>query len=224
MRFWANHHLLALMDRPVWRVLKGRSRAYVDAAVARLPDVRTSAPVESVRRRSAGNGGGVELVARGKPAEVFDHVIFATHSDVTRAILGAHATPDEAAALEDIGYQPNDIYLHTDEAWMPRNKNAWASWNCIQKEMGPDNKSKKGAAVCVTYWVNLLQNLPEGAPQVFVTLNPPTPPDPAKTLRKLNLAHPLLNMAVRATRSTPTRHPTARAAIQHLCHDPAPAP
>ena len=31
VRFWVNHHLLDLLQRPVWRVVSGRSRSYVDA-------------------------------------------------------------------------------------------------------------------------------------------------------------------------------------------------
>ena len=34
VRFWANHHLLDLIQRPVWRVVKGRSRTYVSAILA----------------------------------------------------------------------------------------------------------------------------------------------------------------------------------------------
>ena len=34
--------------RPLWRVVKGRSQAYVDAVTAALPDVRVSCPVQSV--------------------------------------------------------------------------------------------------------------------------------------------------------------------------------
>ena len=29
VRFWVNHHLLDLTQRPVWRVVKDRSRTYV---------------------------------------------------------------------------------------------------------------------------------------------------------------------------------------------------
>ena len=36
VRFWRHHPLLRLISRPTWRVLVGRSRAYVDACVARL--------------------------------------------------------------------------------------------------------------------------------------------------------------------------------------------
>ena len=34
VRFWVNHHLLDLLQRPVWRVVSGRSRQYVDKFVA----------------------------------------------------------------------------------------------------------------------------------------------------------------------------------------------
>ena len=30
IRFWVNHHLLDIFQRPLWRVIKGRSRTYVD--------------------------------------------------------------------------------------------------------------------------------------------------------------------------------------------------
>jgi predicted NAD/FAD-binding protein len=30
VRFWVNHHLLDLIQRPCWRVVKGRSRNYVN--------------------------------------------------------------------------------------------------------------------------------------------------------------------------------------------------
>ena len=34
VRFWQNHHLLDLIQRPVWRVVKDRSRSYVNAVLA----------------------------------------------------------------------------------------------------------------------------------------------------------------------------------------------
>ena len=36
-RFWANHHLLDLVQRPLWRVVKGRSRTYVQKILAGVP-------------------------------------------------------------------------------------------------------------------------------------------------------------------------------------------
>lgn len=55
---------------------------------------------------------------------------------------------------------------------MPRNKRCWTSWNFLgDSGAGADDK-----AVCVTYWLNRLQNLPPSAPPLFVTLNPLHPP------------------------------------------------
>jgi len=34
VRFWANHHLLDIFQRPLWRVVKGRSKSYVDRVLA----------------------------------------------------------------------------------------------------------------------------------------------------------------------------------------------
>lgn len=34
VRFWVNHHLLDLVQRPCWRVVKGRSKTYVDKVLA----------------------------------------------------------------------------------------------------------------------------------------------------------------------------------------------
>lgn len=34
VRFWVNHHLLDLVQRPCWRVVKGRSKSYVDKVLA----------------------------------------------------------------------------------------------------------------------------------------------------------------------------------------------
>jgi predicted NAD/FAD-binding protein len=49
------------------------------------------------------------------------------------------------------------------------------------------------AAVCVSYWLNLLQNLPPGTPNMFVTLNPLHPPAPDTVLKQLKLAHPVFS-------------------------------
>ena len=34
IRFWVNHHLLDILQRPLWRVVKGRSKTYVDKVLA----------------------------------------------------------------------------------------------------------------------------------------------------------------------------------------------
>jgi hypothetical protein len=54
----------------------------------------------------------------------------------------------------------NDVYLHTDEAFMPVLKKTWSSWNFLGTSQGP--AAGDNAAVCVTYWLNKLQVGPPG--------------------------------------------------------------
>jgi cyclopropane fatty-acyl-phospholipid synthase-like methyltransferase/predicted NAD/FAD-binding protein len=188
VRFWANHHLLDVLQRPCWRVVKGRSREYVAAAVAALADARAAAPVHSVR--SLGPAGPVEVHAA-DGTEQYDSVVLATHADVSLRLLGAAAPAGVRAVLAGVPYADNDVWLHADPALMPRRREVWASWNCLQAG-GPD---AAGRPVCVSYWANRLQDLPPAAPDLFVTLNPPSPPAPDKVLRRLTLAHPVFGEA-----------------------------
>lgn len=69
------------------------------------------------------------------------------------------ALQDVRGLLEAIPYGTNEVYLHTDEALMPRNHTTWASWNCI----GSSDPSANTQAVCVTYWLNNLQVCPHSS-------------------------------------------------------------
>lgn len=74
---------------------------------------------------------------------------------------------------------------------MPRERKCWASWNFLSHGAAADAT----AAVCVSYWVQHLQRLPADAPDLFVTLNPTTPPAEGTVHRKLTLAHPEFSFA-----------------------------
>ncbi|GLI66534.1 hypothetical protein VaNZ11_010410 [Volvox africanus] len=187
VRFWVNHHLLDIFQRPLWRVVRGRSEAYVRRVCEELPDVRTRAPVSRVVREDAGVI--VETAAGVK--EQYDAVVFATHSDVTLQLLGDDVDPQERDILAAVPYNDNDIYLHTDPALMPRNRKVWSSWNFLGSSAPGSNSN----AVCVTYWANKLQEFPASAPNVFVTLNPPEPPAAEHVIRRLSLAHPVFSGA-----------------------------
>ena len=90
--------------------------------------------------------------------------------------------------LGAIPYSQNAVWVHSDLKLMPKRKETWASWNCIGK-----SDSGEEADVCVSYWANRLQTLPEGAPDVFVTLNPIEEPDKKKVYRQLKLEHPVFS-------------------------------
>lgn len=195
IRFWVNHHLLDVFERPVWRVVAGRSKAYVQRILAHLPSVRVGDGVKSIRRSSTAiaglEAGPVTVTLESGEALTFDALVMATHADVTLGILGATATERERSVLAAVPYGENDVVLHSDATLMPVNKDCWTSWNFL----GTTGKGSEDKAVCVTYWLNRLQNLPPSAPDLFVTLNPMHPPRPDSVIRKLVLTHPVFSQA-----------------------------
>ncbi|TYF88821.1 NAD(P)/FAD-dependent oxidoreductase [Klebsiella grimontii] len=183
LRFFENHGLLDIRQRPQWYVVPGGSREYVRALLAQRGDrlrLRLNAPVQNVIRRQEG----VTLqLASGE--QHFDQAIFACHSAQALAML-ADPTSAEREILGDIGWQQNEVVLHSDPRWLPTRKRAWASWNYRLSEQDQ-------ASACVTYNMNILQGLPADAPLFCVTLNPPTPVDPRFVWKRMVYEHPLFN-------------------------------
>ena len=75
---------------------------------------------------------------------------------------------------------------------MPQRRVAYAAWNYLtatDKSSGRANVNN----VALTYWMNLLQSIPEEKyGPVLVTLNPPYPPAPEKTHGSWEYEHPLM--------------------------------
>ena len=178
VRFFANHGLLQVSNRPRWRTVTGGSRAYVRRVAAVLPDVRLATPVRAVAR----SGDGV-IITTDAGAETFDHAILATHAPQALEML-ADATTSERTLLEKFRTQPNRAVLHSDLRLMPRRRSVWSAWNYLS-----DGAHDHGAAVSVTYWMNRLQNLDTPEP-LLVSLNPLRPPDPRRVLREVTYFHP----------------------------------
>jgi hypothetical protein len=186
-RFFANHGLLSVNDRPQWRTVAGGSRTYVRRVLADLPaGVIVNCGIETVRRSDAG----VEI-RRGGAWETFDHVILACHADQSLTLLD-DADTTEWGVLDSFRFQPNIAYLHRDARLMPRRRRAWASWNHLSRTV-PGGRDE-AADVSVTYWMNRLQPLPTET-DIFVTLNPLTEPDPALTHARLTYDHPIFDQA-----------------------------
>jgi uncharacterized protein len=117
-------------------------------------------------------------------------VVLATHADQALRILGADATVEEQRVLGAFRYQENRAVLHGDTSLMPRRRRAWASWNYLA-DGAPAGGPRR---VCVSYWMNRLQNLPVASP-VIVTLNPTHEPDAAKTYGSFTYDHPQFDAA-----------------------------
>jgi predicted NAD/FAD-binding protein len=179
LRFFDNHGLLQLKDRPVWRVIEGGSRAYVDKLVDGHRDrIRLNSPVRAVRRHYSC----VEVRTDDQGVEHYDAVVFACHSDQALRIL-EDPTQAEQEILAAIRYQDNEAVLHTDATVLPRRRRAWAAWNY---HVPVDQRRQ----VAVTYNMNLLQGL-DTKKQYCVTLNNDRQIDPASIIRRIQYQHPV---------------------------------
>ena len=183
IRFFDNHGLLKLANRPQWRSVAGGSRSYVNRLRAAFGGrVRRGSAVVEVRRTAEG----VRVTdALGEQAR-YDQVVIATHADAAFRMLAEPSAP-EREVLGAFGYSRNTAVLHTDPSQMPRRKAAWSAWNHIGRRDDPGR-------FCVTYWMNELQALPKGQ-DYFVTLNPCAPPAPQTVLGEYVYDHPLFDAA-----------------------------
>ncbi len=185
VNFFDNHRLLSDGSQHTWYTVKGGSIEYVSRLEARLRgagvDVRLNAAPQSVRRIP----GGVEIKTMGGGWELFDEVVFGTHSDDSLRML-ADPSEQESAALGAVKYQPNFAITHTDTAVMPKRRAVWSSWNYTE---APGRKSD---VIDLTYWINRLQSIP-GDTEYLVTLNSQQPIREELILDRADFRHPVFD-------------------------------
>jgi predicted NAD/FAD-binding protein len=182
LHFCDNHGLLHITGKPQWLSVRGGARRYLAAAAKSFSgDVFSGEPVERVLRTASG----VRVCTPARTRE-YDAVVFATHPPETCAILGEAMTPVERDVLGAFHYWPNDVVVHTDESFMPKQRRAWASWNWYA---ATSDISK--AMLMLTYCINTLQELPEGTPTVMETLNRDREPAAGTVLAEISFQHPM---------------------------------
>lgn len=180
LRFFHNHGLLSLSERPQWRTVTGGAKSYVDQMAAAIVDrIRLATPVVAVRRVA----GGVEVVDGRGGRDRFDHVVLACHADQALATI-AQPTPAERSILGAFRYEANRAVLHQDASLMPKRRSVWSSWNYLASA-GPAGRR----AVSVTYWMNRLQGI-DPACLALVSLNPPHDPAPDRVVAEFVYDHP----------------------------------
>tara|TARA_B100001029_G_C14924633_1_gene374010 strand:+ start:70 stop:795 length:726 start_codon:yes stop_codon:yes gene_type:complete len=185
IRFFENHGLLQIVDRPNWWVITGGSKRYVEKMVDGFENkIRLSSPVKNVKREDGSIT--VQFGANSLESENFDSVIFATHSNQSLAMLDS-PTKEEIEILSAIKYQKNDALLHYDDSILPKRKNAWSSWNYLLDE----DQSK---AVALTYNMNILQSLKSDR-TFCVSLNSGNLVDESKVIKELSYDHPLFTLS-----------------------------
>ena len=181
IRFFYNHGLLNITDRPQWYVIPGGSRSYVEVIQNQLSKpVQTGVDIHSIARDEQG----ITVKLESGVNQRFDEVIFACHSDQALALL-EDSSDKEQEILGGIPYSRNEVVLHTDTNLLPKRKLAWASWNYML-----DGNNTRPS--CVTYNMNILMGL-KSESTFCVTLNQTEAIDKDKVVRSFIYHHPMLN-------------------------------
>ncbi len=186
-RFFANHGLINLLKRPLWRTVTNGSQSYVEKILADLGRENIlHDPAVRVRSITEDSGVKVEVTLASGASRRFDQLVLACHADEALAMID-QPMAEATRLLGCFRYQPNRTYLHTDIQLMPRIRQTWASWNYLAA------RARDGSqAVSVTYWMNRLQGL-NTKQDYLVSLNPLQPPRPETCLAEMVYHHPVFD-------------------------------
>lgn len=180
LRFFKNHGMLDLRERPTWQTVVGGSQAYVRAFQAKFQGtLLVNSQVRTVQREA----GHIIVHCEGSAARTFDRVVMAAHADESLALLESPSDA-ERSLLSAWEYHRNRTVLHTDAAMLPSNRKLWASWNYHRRATAaPD------APVPITYYMNRLQGLTSKV-DYLVTLNADHAINPASVIYAVDYTHP----------------------------------
>ena len=179
LKFFQNHGLFKLKNRPQWFTVSNRSRTYVDKILSNISgEYYKNYHINKIKRIQSGI-----QVYYGDKNEYFtyDKVILATHADQALSII-EDPNEIEKKILSNFKYKTNEAVIHEDINYMPKNNKAWCSWNSSVKAENSEQNS-------ITYWLNLLQNL-DISKNIFLTLNPYLKIPEEKIFRKVQFTHP----------------------------------
>ena len=180
IKFFQNHGLFNLKNRPQWKFVSGGSYQYVEALIKKnLFKFHTNTKVEKIFR----NNNSIQLIDSNQKTHTFNKLIFANHADQAIKLL-EKPTLEELNILEKFQYTNNMAYLHSDSNLMPSKKLAWSSWNFMQNKDIKDNFS-------LTYWMNILQNI-KNSSNYFVSVNPHL--KPKNVIDSTMFKHPIFNI------------------------------
>ena len=179
LKFFQNHGLFKLKNRPQWFTVSNRSKTYVNKILSKISgEYYKNYKIHKIKRLSSG-----VQIYYGEKNEFFDYdkVVVATHANDALSIID-DPLEEEKEILSKFNYKENIAVVHTDERIMPKNKKVWSSWNSHVKPNNPEINS-------LTYWLNLLQNL-KCKENIFLTLNPISEISENKIIKKINFTHP----------------------------------
>ncbi|MCS5598014.1 MAG: FAD-dependent oxidoreductase [Alphaproteobacteria bacterium] len=186
LRFFKNHGLLSVNNRPQWYTVKGGSRTYVAKLMGSLSsdiDVKNGAVKVSQNKDKT-----FTVTDSCDLKETYDLVILACHADEALTLIDK-PTKDEQNILGAFRYQDNKIIVHSDESFMPKIRKCWASWIYLS-----ETQQNKKPNVSLSYWMNNLQGLPNDK-TILVPLNPDRRPADEHIIDEHMFSHPIFDIA-----------------------------
>lgn len=179
VRFFENHGLLDVSNRPQWYTIIGGSSNYIAPLTKSFKNnFKLNHKVILVERKENN-----VLIRTEQQTESYDEVIFACHGDQALKLL-TKPTSMESSVLGNFSFSDNKVVLHVDTNHLPTRKKAWASWNYRMV------KSTKEQTV-LTYNMNILQRL-QKKNTYLVTLNQDI--DSKYVLSTYNYSHPIYTL------------------------------
>lgn len=176
VRFFDNHGLLNIVNRPQWYTIKGGSSSYIAPLTNSFRDrIRLKTPVVRVERDTD-----KVRVVTSRETAVFDQVVFACHANQALSLLD-RPTDEERELLGRFTTSENSVVLHTDTSFLPKKKLGWASWNYNMVDAAKEQTT-------LTYNMNILQRL-NSKHTYLVTLNQEVPEK--HILRTFTYHHPV---------------------------------
>jgi predicted NAD/FAD-binding protein len=176
VRFFENHGLLDIANRPQWFTIKGGSSSYIAPLTSGFRgNILLNTPVRRVER----SGEGV-LIHTDDGQHTYDQVILACHGDQALALL-QQPSVKEQQVLGKFQFSENQVILHTDTSRLPKRQKAWASWNYRVVDSARQQTA-------LTYNMNILQRLNKQN-TYLVTLNQEI--IEKHVIRRFSYSHPI---------------------------------
>ena len=160
-----------------------RAREGADDVAGRLlqgvADLRCGVKVLEVRC----SGAGATVQVEGETLHRFDHVVVASQANQALSLLG-DASDAERTVLGAFRYEPVEVLMHRDTAFMPARRRDWSAVNLRVHagQQGPES----------TIWVNAVQPALRGAADVFQTVQPQREVDPSLVIARARFERPVV--------------------------------
>lgn len=186
-RFFENHGLLQIWNRPQWLTVTGGSHQYVKAFRQNFAGrIFLNQGLRQLRRCTQG----YDLIFADRQ-EHYGYVVLATHADTSLALL-AEPTSLQQRLLSPWRYLNNVATLHRDTSLLPANPRARSSWNYRRKS--------DRSLPTLTYDMNRLQRL-KAQHHYLVSLNAQSEIAPSTVVGQWNYHHPQFDWSSMKTQS-----------------------